>query len=59
MATINTFEYNIAKFLIPVPEPFTHNEFTINGFFNFAKEIAAYDRLFYIKARIYISFLLQ
>ena len=29
--------------MIPILEPFIHNEFTIKDFFNFAKEITTYD----------------
>ena len=34
---------DIAKFLIPVLEPLSHNEFAIKDSFNFAKEITTYD----------------
>ena len=40
---INTPGCNIAKFLIPILEPLTHNEFTIKDFFKLAKQITAYD----------------
>ena len=45
---INTPEYNKAKFLIPILEPLTHNEFTIKDSFNFAKEITSYDSSLYM-----------
>ena len=40
---INTPGYNVAKFVIPILEPLTHNEFTVKGSFSFAKEIKNYD----------------
>ena len=40
---INTPGYNLGKFLIPILEPPTHNEFTIKNSFSFAKEIAMYN----------------
>ena len=39
LSVIDTPGYNIAKYLIPILEPLTHNEFTIKDSFNFAKEI--------------------
>ena len=39
LSAINTPKYNIAKFLIPILEPLTQNEFTIKDSFNFAKEM--------------------
>ena len=47
LSAINTPGYNIAKFLIPILEPLTHNEFTIKDSFSFAKEITTYDSSFY------------
>ena len=43
LSAINTPRYNLAKFLIPILEPFTHNEFTVKDTFSFAKEITKYD----------------
>ena len=37
----------MAKFLIPILEPLTHNRFTIKDSFNFAKEIW-YDSSLYM-----------
>ena len=45
---INTPGCNIAKFLIPILEPLTHNEFTIKDSFSFAKEIRTYDSSSYM-----------
>ena len=38
-STINTPGFNFAKYLIPILEPLTHNEFTVKDSFSFAKEI--------------------
>ena len=43
LSAINTHGYNLAKFLIPILEPLTHNEFTIKVSFSFSKEITTYD----------------
>ena len=43
LSAINSPGYNLGKFLIPILKPLTHNEFTVKGSFNFAKEITAYD----------------
>ena len=48
LSAINTPGYNLAKFLIPILEPLTHNEFTIKDSFSFAKDIATYDSLLYM-----------
>ena len=47
LSPINTPGYNIAKFLIPILEPLTHNEYTIKDSFSFAKEITT-DSSFYM-----------
>ena len=39
LSAINTPGYNIAKFLIPILEPLTHNDLAIKDSFSFAKEI--------------------
>ena len=39
----NTPGYNLAKFLILILEPLTHNEFAIKDSFSFAKEMTKYD----------------
>ena len=48
LSVINTSGYNITKFLIPILEPLTHNEFTIKDSFNFGKEIRTYDSSLYM-----------
>ena len=48
LSAINTPGCNIAKFLIPILESHTHNEFTIKDSFTFAKEITTYDSSFYM-----------
>ena len=47
LSAINTPGYNAAKFLVPMREPLTHNEFTINDAFNFAKEMTMYQNSLY------------
>ena len=44
LSAINTSEY---KFLIPILEPLTHNEFAIKDSFSFAKDITTYDSSLY------------
>ena len=46
LLAINAARCNIAKFLIPILELLTHNEFTIKDSFNFAKEITTYSLLY-------------
>ena len=48
MSAINTPAYNLAKFLIPILEPFIHNEFTVKDSFSFAKDIITYDSSLYM-----------
>ena len=48
MSAINTPAYNLAKFLIPIQEPLTHNEFTVKDSFSFAKDIITYDSSLYM-----------
>ena len=43
LSAINTPGYNLAKFLIPILEPLTQNEFTVKDSLSFAKEITKYD----------------
>ena len=43
LSAINTRGYNFAKFLIPILEPQTQNEFTFKDSFSFAEEITKYD----------------
>ena len=43
LSALNTPEYNLEKFLIPILEPVTQNEFTVKDSFTFAKEITKYD----------------
>ena len=43
LSAINTPGYNLAKFLIPILQPLTENEFTVKDSFSFAKEITTYD----------------
>ena len=43
LSAINTPGYNLAKFLIPILESLTHNEFTVKDSFSFAKETTNYD----------------
>ena len=43
LSAINMPGCNLAKLLIPILEPLTHNEFTIKDSFSFAKEITFYD----------------
>ena len=48
LSAINTPGYNVGKFLIPILEPLTHNEFTIKHSFSFAKDVTTYDSLLYM-----------
>ena len=43
LSAINSPGYNLAKFLVPILEPFTQNEFTVKDSFSFAKETRKYD----------------
>ena len=43
LSVINAPESNFAKFLIPILEPLTHNEFTAKNSFSFPKDIKKYN----------------
>ena len=43
LSAINTPGYKLAKFLIPILEPLTQNEFTVKDSFSFARKTAKYD----------------
>ena len=48
LSATNTPGYLLAKFLIPILELLTHNEFTIKDSFSFSKEITTYDSSLYM-----------
>lgn len=39
LSAINTFNYAIAKFFVPILEPLTHNEYTVRDTFSFVREV--------------------
>ena len=39
MSVIGTYSYRLAKFLVPMLQPLTSNQYTVNSSFSFAKEI--------------------
>ena len=39
LSTIGTFNYNLAKYLVPIIEPLTTNEYTLKNSFEFVKDI--------------------
>ena len=43
MSAIGTPTYKLAKFLIPILEPLTTNEYTIKDSFTFAEELRSFD----------------
>lgn len=40
LSAVNTYNYKLAKFLVPILAPFTTNEYTVHDSFSFAKEIS-------------------
>ena len=52
LSPIYTPGYNLAKFLIPILEPLTHNEFTVKNSFSFAKEITNYDSSLFMSSLV-------
>ena len=48
LSAINTPGYNLTKFLIPILEPLTQNEFIIKDSFSFAKDITTYNSSLYM-----------
>ena len=52
LSAIYTPGYNLAKFLIPILEPLTHNEFTVKDSFSFAKEITNYDSSLFMSSLV-------
>ena len=43
LSSIGTFNYNLAKFLVPVIAPITVNEFTVKDSFQFVKDVCNSD----------------
>ena len=43
LSAINTPGYKLAKFLVPILEPLTHNDYTVHDSFTFAKEVTSFD----------------
>ena len=43
LSTINTFNYNLAKYFVKLITPLTVNEYTINNSFDFVKELKGID----------------
>ena len=43
LSAISTFNYNLAKFLVPFLEPVTHNEFTITNTYEFVSDLSNID----------------
>ena len=39
MSAIGTYNYGLAKFLVPILQPITSNQYTVNSSFSFVKEI--------------------
>ena len=39
LSALNTFNYNLAKYLVPILAPLTTNEYTVSDSFSFAKEL--------------------
>ena len=51
LSSIGTCGYKIAKFLVPILEPITSNQFTVRDSFTFATEISKFkDSNKYVKA---------
>ena len=48
LSATNATAYDIVKFLVPILETLTHNEFAIKDSFSFANEITTYDSSLYI-----------
>ena len=43
MSAIGTPTYKLAKFLVPILEPLTTDEYTTKDFFTFAEELQSFD----------------
>ena len=43
LTTINTFNYKLVKYIVPIQEPLTLNEFTLKNSYEFVKEINKFD----------------
>ena len=52
LSAICTPGYNLAKSLIPILEPLTHNESTVKDSFSFAKEITNYDSSLFMSSLV-------
>ena len=42
MSTIGTYNYRLAKFLVPILQPLTVNQYTVHSSFSFVKEITCF-----------------
>ena len=42
MSAIGTYNYNLAKFLVPISQPLSSNQFTVHSSFSFTKKITSY-----------------
>ena len=42
LSAIGTYNYKLAKFLVPILQPFTHNSFTVKDSFSFVNEISSF-----------------
>jgi len=40
LSALKTFNYNLAKFLVPILKPITTNEYTVHNSFDFAKQLS-------------------
>ena len=50
LSSIGTFDYKLAKFLVPLLKPFTSNSNTVHDSFSLAKEISSLPNHNYFKA---------
>ena len=48
LSAINTPTYNLAKFLVPILSPLTHNEYTVKDSFSFSNEVPGFDDNFFM-----------
>ena len=55
LSTIGTFNYNLAKFFVPIIEPLTTNDYTLKNSYDFIKEVKNID----VSNKVMVSFDVQ
>ena len=55
LPAIGTYNYKLAKFLVPLLKPFANNQYTVTDSFSFAKEISSFPNNSFVMASFDVS----